>query len=79
MGCVADSGMLGHLEADRFAELMSQIRSLILATDIARQAEFIAQFQVSSRRSAAPLVYAICSVSPPATQGPEIIPRHAGP
>ena len=46
VGCVADSGMLSHLEAGRFSELMAQIRSLILATDIARQSEFIAQFQV---------------------------------
>ncbi|XP_043216443.1 uncharacterized protein LOC122378877 isoform X1 [Amphibalanus amphitrite] len=45
VGCVADSGMLSHLEPGRFSELMSQIRSLILATDIARQAEFIGQFQ----------------------------------
>ena len=44
---MADSGMLSHLEAGRFSELMSQIRSLILATDIARQGEFIGQFQVS--------------------------------
>ena len=49
VGCVADSGLLSHLDAGRFSELMAQIRSLILATDIARQAEFIAQFQVSNR------------------------------
>ncbi|XP_037084780.1 cGMP-specific 3',5'-cyclic phosphodiesterase-like [Pollicipes pollicipes] len=45
VGCVADSGMLSHLDPIIFSELMGQIRSLILATDIARQGEFIAQFQ----------------------------------
>jgi len=41
-----ESGMMDGLERASAQELQRQIQSLILATDIARQQEFLTAFQV---------------------------------
>lgn len=46
MGCLLESGMMDALDRSSFLELQDQIKSLILATDIARQQEFLVAFQV---------------------------------
>lgn len=46
MGCLLESGILDALDRSSFIELQNQIKSLILATDIARQQEFLFAFQV---------------------------------
>lgn len=46
MGCLLESGVAEQLASCR-SELESQIRSLILATDINRQQEFLLQFRVT--------------------------------
>lgn len=44
-GCLVESGILSDLSRSDSNELIVQMRSLILATDIARQSEFISQFK----------------------------------
>lgn len=46
MACLMESGMMDGLERASAQELQRQIQSLILATDIARQQEFLTAFQV---------------------------------
>ena len=46
MACLMESGMMDNLERTAAHELQRQIQSLILATDIARQQEFLSAFQV---------------------------------
>lgn len=46
MACLMESGMMDGLERSSANELQRQIQSLILATDIARQQEFLGAFQV---------------------------------
>lgn len=46
MACLMESGMMDGLERTSARELQRQIQSLILATDIARQQEFLSAFQV---------------------------------
>lgn len=46
MACLMESGMMDGLERTSAHELQRQIQSLILATDIARQQEFLSAFQV---------------------------------
>ncbi len=46
MACLMESGMMDSLERTSAHELQRQIQSLILATDIARQQEFLSAFQV---------------------------------
>ena len=48
MGCLWESGMLNNWKSDDVETLQSTIRSLILATDITRQQEFLSKFRVSS-------------------------------
>ncbi|XP_046652777.1 uncharacterized protein LOC124343496 isoform X3 [Daphnia pulicaria] len=45
MACLMESGMMDSLERTSAHELQRQIQSLILATDIARQQEFLSAFQ----------------------------------
>ncbi|XP_059350761.1 uncharacterized protein LOC130692882 isoform X1 [Daphnia carinata] len=45
MACLMESGMMDGLERTSAHELQRQIQSLILATDIARQQEFLSAFQ----------------------------------
>lgn len=45
MACLMESGMMDGLERASAQELQRQIQSLILATDIARQQEFLTAFQ----------------------------------
>lgn len=53
MGCLWESGLLDSWDPDDVATLQDMLRSLILATDITRQLEFLTRFRVSSRLSAA--------------------------
>ena len=46
MACLMESGMMDNHERTSAHELQRQIQSLILATDIARQQEFLSAFQV---------------------------------
>lgn len=46
MACLMESGMMDGLDCSSALELQRQIQSLILATDIARQQEFLVAFQV---------------------------------
>jgi len=46
VGCLLESSVAGQVETVR-KEMEEQIASLILATDITRQAEFIGNFKVS--------------------------------
>ena len=46
MACLIESGLMDGLDCKSANELQQQIQSLILATDIARQAEFLSNFQV---------------------------------
>lgn len=45
MACLIESGLMDGLDCKSANELQQQIQSLILATDIARQAEFLSNFQ----------------------------------
>lgn len=47
MGVIHESGIFSHLDQQTFNVIESQIRSLILATDITRQQELLGQFKVS--------------------------------
>ena len=47
MGCLWESGLLDSWAADDVASLQDMLRSLILATDITRQQEFLTRFKVS--------------------------------
>ena len=49
MGCLWESGLLEGWSPGDVANLQEQIRSLILATDITRQQEFLTKFKVSTR------------------------------
>lgn len=50
MACLMESGMMDGLERNAAHDLQRQIQSLILATDIARQQEFLSTFQVRNLR-----------------------------
>ncbi|GFT19316.1 cAMP-specific 3',5'-cyclic phosphodiesterase 7B [Nephila pilipes] len=45
ISCLSESGIFDHLEKDTWQDIQMQIRSLILATDITRQKEFLARFK----------------------------------
>lgn len=45
ISCLSESGIFNHLEKDTWHDIQMQIRSLILATDITRQKEFLARFK----------------------------------
>ncbi|GFY52052.1 cAMP-specific 3',5'-cyclic phosphodiesterase 7B [Trichonephila inaurata madagascariensis] len=45
ISCLSESGIFNHLEKDTWQDIQRQIRSLILATDITRQKEFLARFK----------------------------------
>lgn len=45
ISCLRESGIFDHLEKEVWSEIQSQIRSLILATDITRQKEFLSRFK----------------------------------
>lgn len=46
MGCLLESGVSAQLPTDVRPELQRHISSLILATDITRQQEFLTRFRV---------------------------------
>ena len=46
MGCLLESGVLEQLPDEIKPELQQHISSLILATDITRQQEFLTRFKV---------------------------------
>jgi len=46
IACLMESGMMDGLDRDASREMQRQIQSLILATDIARQQEFLTAFKV---------------------------------
>ena len=46
MGCLNESGVSAVLGPDRVAQVEEQIRSLVLATDITRQQEFLTRLKV---------------------------------
>ncbi|KAG0728422.1 cAMP-specific 3',5'-cyclic phosphodiesterase 7B [Chionoecetes opilio] len=46
MGCLWESGLLDTWASDDVASLQDMLRSLILATDITRQQEFLARFRI---------------------------------
>lgn len=46
VSCLIESGLLDQMQESR-AQLENQISSLILATDITRQQEYLSQFKVS--------------------------------
>jgi len=48
IGCLLESGVSAQLPADVRPELQRHISSLILATDITRQQEFLTRFRVFS-------------------------------
>lgn len=50
VSCIIESGILDQMR-DIQTKLQSQISSLILATDITRQQEYLSQFKVSTRCS----------------------------
>ncbi|KAF8784622.1 cAMP-specific 3' like protein [Argiope bruennichi] len=45
ISCLSESGIFNHLDRDIWHDIQMQIRSLILATDITRQKEFLARFK----------------------------------
>ncbi|GIY62484.1 cAMP-specific 3',5'-cyclic phosphodiesterase 7B [Caerostris extrusa] len=45
ISCLSESGIFNHLDKDDWHEIQVQIKSLILATDITRQKEFLAKFK----------------------------------
>ncbi|XP_054708712.1 uncharacterized protein LOC129218462 [Uloborus diversus] len=45
ISCLSESGIFDHLDKDIWLDIQRQIRSLILATDITRQKEFLARFK----------------------------------
>ncbi|GBN47860.1 cAMP-specific 3',5'-cyclic phosphodiesterase 7B [Araneus ventricosus] len=45
ISCLSESGIFNHLDQDIWHDIQMQIRSLILATDITRQKEFLARFK----------------------------------
>lgn len=45
ISCLSESGIFNHLDKDVWFDIQKQIRSLILATDITRQKEFLAKFK----------------------------------
>jgi hypothetical protein len=49
MGCLNESGVSSVLGKERVAQVEEQIRSLVLATDITRQQEFLSQLKVETR------------------------------
>jgi len=48
MGCLHESGVSAVLGPERVEEVEWQIRSLVLATDITRQREFLDKLRVSN-------------------------------
>ncbi|XP_035215622.1 uncharacterized protein LOC118189173 isoform X2 [Stegodyphus dumicola] len=45
ISCLSESGIFSHLDKEVWQDIQNQIRSLILATDITRQKEFLARFK----------------------------------
>ena len=46
MGILRESGLLHHFDGATWASIEAQLKSLILATDITRQPEFLGQLKV---------------------------------
>ncbi|KAG8202031.1 hypothetical protein JTE90_010401 [Oedothorax gibbosus] len=45
ISCLSESGIFNHLDKEVWSDIQMKIRSLILATDITRQKEFLARFK----------------------------------
>ncbi|CAN7940806.1 unnamed protein product, partial [Ixodes hexagonus] len=51
ISCLRQSGIFDHLDSSVWDEMEYHIRSLILATDITRQQEFLSRFKVGLRQT----------------------------
>ncbi|XP_071043624.1 uncharacterized protein [Parasteatoda tepidariorum] len=45
VSCLSESGIFSHMEKEKWLDIQKQLRSLILATDITRQKEFLSRFK----------------------------------